>query len=743
VGWLACWLALGPWAIAADAGAGDPAAQWQAFLAHGTADDVNAAVGAVDSVGYDGLAVDAGKCRAHATAVAEGLRRVPVSMVMQRVALLCAEATGDRAAADSAATALAALARDAFAEADRGAWPRPVRIVLPGDAYALFASAGMQVRYEIYPQLYPAPYFPMLVAAAPPEGGVETLVQFDYVDVLQQVDRKSPSHGTPRLRLSYVESFVGGAAKRGEVSALDYEAVKAASQEESPAKKVDALREAAGRGGLGAASTWLLVCRMNPSPGCADGLVDALLPQAEARHAYPMMLLALAYAEGVGVARDTRAAGTMLDAANRAWKRDGASVVYAEMMGVLNPGQPLQADVRKRLEAARDAGNATAAAMLVADRVEHAAGSALDPADEALLASAVNNTSGQGFLKLAGWYESRDAAKSDDYLRRAARLDNPAALRILAFRLRREQGSKPPTPETLAWFEKAANGGDLYAMNYSGFQAYMHGDPRRAEDWVLPAAVRGDADALFFVASLWAGGYRDMSGDAARAVEVYQSLAGSDEYGARARRELAGMALAGKGMAKDPSKAKAWLLQDAEAGDAESQAYLGSLLLNGTLGVADEAAGRKWMEKAVAAKSVDAMNNYGLWLHNSGHDAKDWARGVELSVKAADEGDPGALNNAAWMLCVSARDSVRKPAEGLALARKLEALPDIGPGAIDTIAACHAAAGDAARAVALQQRVVEDMKRLPEPDRGSLAEMEARLALYRAGKPYIEPLEAR
>jgi hypothetical protein len=35
------------------------------------------------------------------------------------------------------------------------------------------------------------------------------------------------------------------------------------------------------------------------------------------------------------------------------------------------------------------------------------------------------------------------------------------------------------------------------------------------------------------------------------------------------------------------------------------------------------------------------------------------------------------------------------------------------------------------------------MKRLPEPDRGSLAEMEARLALYRAGKPYIEPLEAR
>ncbi len=209
LGWLLCGLAFSPWVSGANAPSQDPALEWRTFLARGTAADVNAAIEAVDAVGYDGVAVDAGKCRAHARQVEDGVRRLSVSMVMQRTAMLCAEAVGDRAAADRAAGALAALAGYALAEADRGAWPRPVRIVLPGDAYALFASAGMRVRYEFYTELHPEPYFPLLVAAAPPEGGVETLVKFDYVDVLRQVDREAAAYGTPRLRLNYVDAFVG------------------------------------------------------------------------------------------------------------------------------------------------------------------------------------------------------------------------------------------------------------------------------------------------------------------------------------------------------------------------------------------------------------------------------------------------------------------------------------------------------------------------------------------------------
>ena len=73
--------------------------------------------------------------------VVRALLAKAVSFAVQRAVLLCAEATGDQAAAERATTTIAALARQAFRDADRGAWPRPVRIVAPADAYALLASA--------------------------------------------------------------------------------------------------------------------------------------------------------------------------------------------------------------------------------------------------------------------------------------------------------------------------------------------------------------------------------------------------------------------------------------------------------------------------------------------------------------------------------------------------------------------------------------------------------------------------
>ena len=254
----------------------------------------------------------------------------------------------------------------------------------------------------------------------------------------------------------------------------------------------------------------------------------------------------------------------------------------------------------------------------------------------------------------------------------------------------------------------------------------------------MHAAAQGDVDALFFLASLWAGGYKDMSGDAARAKDLYESLALVDGQGPRARRMLASMAIEGNGMSKDPARAKAWLLQDAEAGDVESQAELGGRLLGSSLGASDEAAGRKWLERAIASGSIDAMNEYGLWLHNAGKDAADRARGVQLARQAVEKDDAGALNNLAWMLCTSTHDDVRKPADGMTYVARLEKMPDLTPGTVDTLAACYAAVGQYPRAVELQQQVIADMRKHPDADVENIKEMEARLALYRAGKPYIE-----
>lgn len=735
---LAVALAAGP-ALAQAPAKVDAAGLWDAFLAKATPDDVNTALDALAAVDYGLDSVDAGKCRDKAADLARAQVLAPVSIAVQRAALLCAEATGDHPAAERATATIAALARQAFADADRGAWPRPVRIVSPADAYALFASAGLEFRYEMYPQLRPAPYFPLVIAAASPTTGVERVVRFDYVDVLQAIDREDPAHGTPRLRMAYSESFVDSAAKREDIAAVDLLAVQEAIAEDAPAKRVDALRAAVQAGGLHAATTWLAVCVNTPSRGCGDGLVDALLPLAEARHAYPMMLLANAYLEGVGVPRDQASAEAMLDAADRLWEQRGASVAFAEVQSLLHPGQPLAPFLRKRLDAAHAAGHPAARVVAVAMDMGREDGKyVLSPADEALLADPAHNGTGQGLFKLAAWHEDRDKAVSDAYLKRAAEAGNASALRIVSLRLREAEGNRPAAPTTIAWLEKAANGGDPVAMRYLAWRALSDGGPRRAEDWLMHAAAQGDVDALFFLASLWAGGYKDMSGDAARAKDLYESLALVDGQGPRARRMLASMAIEGNGMSKDPARAKAWLLQDAEAGDVESQAELGGRLLGSSLGASDEAAGRKWLERAIASGSIDAMNEYGLWLHNAGKDAADRARGVQLARQAVEKDDAGALNNLAWMLCTSTHDDVRKPADGMTYVARLEKMPDLTPGTVDTLAACYAAVGQYPRAVELQQQVIADMRKRPAPALANIKEMEARLALYRAGKPYIE-----
>ena len=717
----------------------DVAGQWRELLAHGTINAANAAANAVDAVGYAVDSVDADKCRAHAGELAAAVGAVPVSMMVQRAAMLCAEATGDRDGAERASTAMAALARDAFAQATRGAWPKPVRIVYPGDALAMFSSAGMTVRYDAYTQRYASPDYPWMVAVTPRDGGQEQLLYFDFIDTLQALDRDNPAYGTPRLRAVYVDTIMEAEAKLGTLRSIDSRAHSAAAEANTPQAKIAVLRPAAEQGGLTSTQAWMVICALRAYPGCADGLIDVLLPQAEAKHGYSMLMLAMAYAEGIGIKADPKAAEALLDAADRQIAQHRAAAAYADLHALIHPGKAFPPFLRQRLQAASDAGNASAAiVLLTSDMKTKGKTFALSPADEARLADPANNGTGRGFWVLSQWYQGRDRAKSDDYLRRAADAGDSTALRSLALRLREAQGSAPPSADALAWFEKAANGGDTYAMYYLGLIALQEGKPRRAEDWSLSAVMYDDVDSLFFLTNLWTAGYAGMSGSPEKAVSILESLSTSDEYGARARRQLAGLALEGKGMPKNPERARTLLTPDAEAGDVQSQIQLGGALLHGLIGQGEQAKGRKWMERAVATDSLDAMVAFGSWLYYSGTNPGDRARGLAMSRKAADRDDISAINNVAWYLCVSSDDRVRDPVAGLGYSKKLEAQSEIGPSSLDTVAACEAAAGHFARAVELQQRVVDSVRGLSEADPDTLKEMQARLALYQAGKPYIE-----
>lgn len=724
---------------AQEAAAPDVATQWRELLAHGTAESVNIASAAIDAVDYSGDGVDGDKCRSHEGALKEAIRQLPVSMMVQRVAMLCAQATGDQAAADRASAALAALAKDAFAQASRGAWAKPVRVVLPGDALALLASAGMTVRYELFEQIRPRPYFPWRIAAVPAGGGQEKLVTFDYVDTMQILDRRSRAYGTPRLRMVYAESTVKGLADLGVTGAIDNLAIVAASQSATVAEKVRALRTAAAQGGLQSIYLWMLVCKSGDTPNCTDGLIDALLPLAEARQGYPMVLLATAYAQGIGVKADQTAAEAMLDAADRVMEGHRAASVFADTYSTLGADSPFPDFLRRRLLVARDAGNEVAGIQLIANDMQAKDDAyVLSADDERRLADPANNGLGKGLAVLALWYRERDQGKYEDYLQRAADAGDADSLSTLAFRQRGNQGTEPLPPAAEALFERSANGGDPYAMRYLAYLAMVAGKWERAEDWILLAAVDNDVNAMFLLAGLWAGGHEGMSGTPERANAILENLAENKKYGARARRMLANNAVQGRGMAKDLERARRWLEQDADAGDAESQADLGMGYLSGRFGRADEAKGRKWMERAVAANLTSAFTAYGYWLLNEANGAGDSAYGLKLMRRAADEDDETGLNNLAWELCVSRNPQVHNPEEGLAYSRKLEKHPNLDPSVIDTVAACEAAAGHFERAIELQRRVVEFIGKRPESDRDSLAEMQARLALYQAGKPYLK-----
>ena len=105
-----------------------------------------------------------------------------------------------------------------------------------------------------------------------------------------------------------------------------------------------------------------------------------------------------------------------------------------------------------------------------------------------------------------------------------------------------------------------------------------------------------------------------------------------------------------------------------------------------------------------------------------------------------------ALNNMAWLLATSAPDGLRHermdewPATALAWAER--ALAQGGedmPGAWDTLAAARANAGDFAGAIAAVERARELAIR--SGDRALEGNLQARLAEYRAGRPWREPNE--
>jgi len=721
----------------------DPAKAWERFLAEAELATAYPAYEALGKVGYNAQSGDPTLCSENGGALKAALQLVPVSIALHRAAMLCAEAVGDSAGAERELVALAALSKHALAQDFDSNESRPIRLLHPRDAYSLLSTSGLEYLYEYYRQLDVQRYFPVVVVAWDPDAKIERHLTFDFVDVVSRINRKDRFGGFPFDRQLITNGFVESLIKENEVLGLDLQATQTAGQVESGKEKVGKLRAVAERGGILATRAWIAVCVLKPFAGCEDGLVDAVLPYAEQKHAVAMTLLAYLYAEGVGVKRDATSAATLLDAANRRWPKDGATLEYASMWGALHEGE-LPQDLSERLTTAESHGNPDTRLFLIRRKLTAKGKPSLDAADLAYLAQPSRNQMGEGYWLLAYYYgQLEDKQEEAAWTKRAALAGDAGAQSDYAFALLDDEKGPPNRAEGERMMAEAAHGGHLYAQRYMAYLSRQKSRWTDAEGWLMDAVDNGDVQAILDLANMYEWERSGVTGKVGVAVQAYESLAKMDT-GAEARRRLAAMALAGRGMKKDPELAKKWLLADAEKADHESEYVLGMAYLRGEFGKVDEPEGTRWMERAIKGKDEDAFADFGSWLYYTKQTPQARARGIELWRAGDAQGSSAASNNLAWALCTSPDTAIFDAKTGLATTAHMGDVEDMNSAWLDTVAACHAAAGDFKRAVDLQAQALELVKK--EQDTPATANSgedytkgyRDRLALYTKQQRYVE-----
>jgi ATP-dependent Clp protease ATP-binding subunit ClpA len=100
----------------------------------------------------------------------------------------------------------------------------------------------------------------------------------------------------------------------------------------------------------------------------------------------------------------------------------------------------------------------------------------------------------------------------------------------------------------------------------------------------------------------------------------------------------------------------------------------------------------------------------------------------------------GARNNLAWIQCTSTDAAFHDPARGLADALPAARLPDAPIELVDTLAACHAANADFAKAVTAQRDAIAKLRALGATAE-QVAPFELRLASYERGEVVREAPE--
>lgn len=309
-----------------------------------------------------------------------------------------------------------------------------------------------------------------------------------------------------------------------------------------------------------------------------------------------------------------------------------------------------------------------------------------------------------GVAHLRGMGVEQDVDAAREWLTRAADAGLAPAMVYLG-QSYRTPFADPPDPEAAReWFRKAAEAGAADAMAYLGFMAEagegrVENDPEAARGYFERAAEAGSAVAQAKMAHIYLTG-DGVEADPHRALELFRQAA--DQGHPSAFMGLAYLYDSGTGVEPDPDQARTWYERAAEAGMVEAQlrmAYLG--LTRGDLAGHQQA--ERWLARAAARNSVQALNDY------------------------------------AWLLATSPHGELRNGSQAVTLA--LQAVRrDRSPAYLDTLAAAYAEAGKFGQAVETQREALALAENGPaQPGKAQLiAELRTHLEAFEAGRPWRE-----
>lgn len=677
-------------------------------------------------------------CRRHREALEHYLTRMPIDVAMWKTAELCAQLLEESEWARAARTNIDALVAYAFRDG-QGLQPwNPSPVLHSWDIAELTAESGLDILWMRVLSLDSVRHLLVEVSTLNASGRQQRRY-FDLLEALVRINFDNPALVYPAARRSLVFSALEADAIEGDPLALTgFLYIDLEQGEFSPVAARRALLRSWENGEAGGGLMLVEMCWTRPDLDCDETLLQSLiqgLVDRDIAEGHVMQALSLVHAgQSIDDDQVQAALGRAGNLRDRGW------VLFYLAVLLDGPGEALsreQAELADELlvQAAELGHGAAALRLAVKDLAALEEGDEPDPITLDYLDAAAREGLPYA-LHLKALSIGLEHEQGRGFLYLAAERGLPEAQFLLGLLL---SGSSDEAMQSLAdeWLVKAGHGGAVTAMRLLAQRRmtdrFSPPDFKAAEAWLVNAWSFEDSEAAAWLAALYALRPELVPESDTQALDVAGLL--REQAGPEAVVMIDRVFRRVRPFSDRPEVAHALLSSLSEEGWAEASEALAERALDGLDADSEPDDVQRWYERAIAQGSVQARNDLASYLL---HDLERPAEAVVAFREAAERGHIWAANDLAYLLCTGQSGVERMPQAGLDLIQALfERQETAHPYHYSTLAACQAAQGNFEDAVKNHEIALTRTK-AEEPDAHEVhRQMNYRLELYRAGRPYI------